>query len=339
MSITLITGAGGFIARHMALELKDSGIEAIGLDNCVNCSDPTEFYKALGFEFYRGSIGDTTVLETIFAKHRIDAVIHFAGRIYVGESFELPHTYYQANTSDALTFFNFALEHGTRNIVFSSSAGVYGVAERIPIGEDHPTVPINPYGRSKLATEWIIKDLCALHADSRFAILRYFNVAGADAKGRSGQSSPRANHLIEVACEAALGLRPGMSVFGTDYPTADGTCIRDYVHVGDLAAAHRHTLEYLRKGGESVTMNCGYGHGYSVQEIVDMVKKISGRNFPVEYGPRRAGDPPELVAGNAKILGTLPWRPQHDDVEFIVRTAYEWKRTNLEASGNKVKVA
>lgn len=330
MMKVLVTGANGYIARHMILALLDAGQQPVGLDNGVNSRDPKAFFEPLGMPYFHGDIGDVTLLEEIFAQHPdIDAVIQFAGLIYVGESIEKPHLYYQANTLSAFTFFHFMLRRGIKNIVFSSSAGVYGEAKFLPILEDHPREPINPYGRSKLMTEWILEDLSRLFPAAKMTMLRYFNVAGADMKKRTGQNSLRAHHLIEVACEAALGLWDGMAIFGTDYDTEDGTCVRDYIHVNDLANAHLAALKYnqARNEGGAVAMNCGYGQGYSNRRIINTVKQISGVNFEVREASRREGDPAALVAANDKILKNLDWAPQYANIEQIVASAFEWKKT------------
>lgn len=329
MTKTLVTGANGYIARHMVLSLLDQGHEVVGLDNGVNSKDPEVFFDPLSAEYMHGDIGDLTCLENIFKRHPdIDSVIHFAGRIYVSESIEKPDFYYQANTISAFNFFNFVMRRGVKNIVFSSSAGIYGEAKTLPIPEEHPREPINPYGRSKLATEWILEDLAALFPDVNVTMLRYFNVAGADMQGRTGQNSPKAHHLIEVACEAALGLRDGMALFGTDYDTKDGTCVRDYIHVNDLVNAHLSALKYnaVRNEKGARAINCGYGQGYSNREIINTVKKISGKDFIVKEEARRQGDPAALVAANDLIMKTLDWSPQYNDIETIVTSAFQWKK-------------
>lgn len=331
MSKILVTGANGYIARHMILALLDQGMEPVGLDSGVNSRQPELFFGPLGVPYYHGDIADQIILEDIFAAHDIGAVIHFAGLIYIGESFERPHAYYHANTTSALTFFHFVMRRGVKNIVFSSTAGVYGESLQLPIPEDHPRNPINPYGRSKLATEWILEDMARLYPDVNITMLRYFNVAGADPQQRTGPSSPKPRLLVEVACEAALGMRNGVDLFGTDYKTQDGTCIRDYIHVSDLADAHLAALSYNKKRNEpgAMALNCGYGQGYSNRQIIECVKNISGVDFPVREGPRREGDPAALVAGNEKILNTLAWTPRHNQIETIVRTAYAWKKRQL----------
>lgn len=329
MGTVLVTGANGFIARHMILSLLDAGQKVVGLDNCVNSRSPEAFFSSVNVPFVHADIGDVTALEDLMETYPdIDSIIHFAGLIYVSESLQKPHLYYQANTSSALTFFHFMMRRGVKNIVFSSSAGVYGEARSLPIAEDHPRNPINPYGRSKLATEWILEDLARLFPEVNVTMLRYFNVAGADMQKRTGQNSLKAHHLIEVACEAALGLRDGMAVYGTDYDTEDGTCVRDYVHVNDLVDAHLCALKHnhTRNDRGAMAMNCGYGRGFTNRQVIETVKKVSGVNFAVEEGPRREGDPAALVAANDKILKTLDWQPHHDDIEKIVSTAFEWKK-------------
>ena len=334
MGKVLVTGANGFIARHMVLSLLDEGHEPIGLDNCVNSRAPELFFTPLNVPFYHADIGDLAALEHILSEHPdIDSIIHFAGLIYVGESISQPHLYYQANTTSAFQFFHYMLRRGIRNIVFSSSAGIYGEAKTLPIPESHARDPINPYGRSKLATEWILEDLVRLFPETNITMLRYFNVAGADMQKRTGQNSPRAHHLIEVACEAALGLRDGMAIFGTDYDTEDGTCVRDYVHVNDLVNAHLSALKHNKTRNEhgALAMNCGYGQGYSNRQIVDTVKMVSGNDFLVYEEARREGDPAALVAANDKILQTLDWTPQYNDIETIITSAFEWKKKVVNA--------
>jgi UDP-glucose 4-epimerase len=328
MGHVLVTGANGYIARHVCLALKDAGIGCIGLDNLANSEDPGAFFIRNDIPFYMGGVAKRAVLDEIFSAHDIDAVMHFAGLIYVAESFERPFAYYKANVCDAQAFFRYVLDAGVKTLVFSSSAGVYGEAQEIPIPENHSKEPINPYGRSKLAAEWILNDLAGAYTGVSTGILRYFNVAGADPQGRAGQDSITAQHLIEVACEAAMGKRDGMAIFGTDYATRDGTCLRDYIHVHDLAVAHVETLQYIRDKQESLTLNCGYGRGFTVHEIVDTVKQVSGAAFDVREESRRPGDPAELVAANDTIRETLDWQPQFDDINEIVRSAYNWKADN-----------
>jgi UDP-glucose 4-epimerase len=258
-------------------------------------------------------------------QHQVTAIIHFAASIVVPDSVADPLGYYANNTMNTCRLLDVAVEAGVKQFIFSSTAAVYGNAEAVPIREDAPTAPISPYGTSKLMSEIMLHDAGKAH-DLRFVVLRYFNVAGADPKLRTGQATPTATHLIKVACEAALGKRAKLDVYGTDYPTPDGTCLRDYVHVGDLARAHSAALGYLRSGGASATFNCGYGKGASVFEVIDAVRRASGRDFPVEIGPRRAGDPAALVANVDRIRSTLAWRPQFQDLDTIVGHALAWER-------------
>jgi UDP-glucose 4-epimerase len=261
----------------------------------------------------------------LIADHRVDAVIHFAASIVVPDSVRQPLTYYRNNTINSRALIETAVECGVRHFIFSSTAAVYGNPERVPVREDNPTLPMSPYGRSKLMTEHMLEDTGRAHG-LHYAILRYFNVAGADPMGRAGQSTKGATHLIKVAVETALGLRPQMSVFGTDYPTPDGTCIRDYIHVWDLVRAHSAALAYLRGGGESVTLNCGYGRGFSVLEVIETVKRVSGVDFAVEFAGRRPGDPAQIVAAADRARSVLKWQPQFDDISTIVEHALAWER-------------
>ena len=299
----LVTGGAGYIGSHMVYALTDRGEDVIVVDNLSTGFDWAVSPAAM---LVVGDVGDAELLTRLFDTHDVDAVIHFAGSIVVPESVENPLKYYANNTSNTRTLIEAAVRAGVPHFIFSSTAAVYGIPEVSPADEDAPTAPINPYGRSKLMTEWMLKDVAHAH-DMTYVALRYFNVAGADPKGRTGQSTPEATHLIKVACQTALGLREKMFIFGDDYDTPDGTCIRDYIHVSDLIAAHVDALGYLRKGGDSAVLNCGYGHGYSVREVIDTVKKVSGVDFPVEVAPRRAGDPPALVAAADRNRAALNW--------------------------------
>jgi UDP-glucose 4-epimerase len=269
-------------------------------------------------------VGDEKLLDRLIARHKIDGILHFAAKAVVPESVADPLAYYLNNTVKSRSLIAAAVKGGVRDFIFSSTASVYGNVEVETLSEDLPTAPINPYGRTKVTTEWMLEDTSRAHG-LRYGVLRYFNVAGADPKGRAGQSSPQATHIIKAAAQAALGLRPHLDIFGTDYDTPDGTCIRDYVQVTDVARAHLVALEHLRGGGESVIMNCGYGHGASVREVVDVVKQVSGVDFEVKQGPRRGGDPARLVA-RVDRLRSLGWSPQFDDLEEIVSQALRWER-------------
>ncbi|MCJ2010648.1 UDP-glucose 4-epimerase GalE [Methylobacterium sp. E-041] len=318
----LVTGGAGYIGSHMVLALQDAGREeTVVLDDLS-----TGFDWALPPEvkLVRGDVGDPGLVTETILQNRVDAIAHFAARIVVPDSVADPLHYYLANTVKTRALIETAVRTGVKHIIFSSTAAVYGEPETVPVPEDLATNPINPYGRSKLMSEWMIRDAAAAHGFS-YVILRYFNVAGADPRGRTGQSTPNATHLIKVATQAALGQRPHLEVFGTDYPTPDGSCLRDYIQVSDLAEAHRVALDHLRAGGESLTLNCGYGTGYSVLEVIDTVKRVSGRDFPVRLSPRRPGDPARIVAEASRIREQLGWRPKHDDLDAIVRQALDWE--------------
>ena len=288
--------------------------------------------------------GNASVLKEVFSNHRIDTIVHFAGSIIVSESVADPLTYYRNNTLASHCLITAAISAKIPNIIFSSTAAVYGIPETIPIPESAPLNPISPYGSSKLMTETMLRD-CARAHRLNVAALRYFNVAGADPRGRTGQASKNATHLIKIACETASGKRPFMDVFGTDYPTDDGTCVRDYIHVTDLALAHLEVVRYLRQGGDSTVFNCGYASGYSVLEVIETVKRVSGNDFVVRVGARRPGDPAVLVSDNAKLLSTLRWRPQYNDLDQIVAHALAWEnalgrsgQTNLSTMASPILV-
>lgn len=317
----LVSGGAGYIGSHMVLELIDRGEEVVVLDDLS-----TGFWWAVPREatFVKGDMGDQALVERTLTEHGITEIAHFAARIVVPDSVSDPLGYYLNNTVKTRALLESAVRCGVRHLIFSSTAAVYGEPPLSPVPEDIALNPINPYGRSKLMSEWMLGDVASAHPLTYIA-LRYFNVAGADPRGRSGQSGPNATHLIKVACQAASGQRAGMEIFGTDYPTPDGTCIRDYIHVTDLARAHIAALDHLRAGGGNLTMNCGYGRGYSVREVTDVVKRVSGVDFPVRLSPRRAGDPATLVAKADRIRETLGWRPEHDDLEEILRHALAWE--------------
>jgi UDP-glucose 4-epimerase len=319
----LVTGGAGYIGSHMALELADNGETVIVLDDL---STGTRGLVPQAVEFVEGDVGDEALLDKVLGGRRIDAILHFAGSIVVPESVTDPLGYYLNNTVKSRSLLSAAVAHGVKSFIFSSTAAVYGVPRATPIAEDAPLQPISPYGASKMMTERMLADTAAAFP-LRYCALRYFNVAGADAASRSGQASPKATHLIKVACEVVTGKRTHLDIYGNDYPTADGTCVRDYIHVTDLVRAHWHALQFLRAGGGNLVMNCGYGRGYSILEVIETVKRVSGVDFEVRMGPRRAGDPAELVAATALIREMLPaWRPQFDDIELIVEHALNWER-------------
>jgi UDP-glucose 4-epimerase len=324
----LVTGGAGYIGSHMVLDLLARGEQVVVVDNLSSGSRGLVAEDAI---FVEADAGDSDRVSNLIQEHGVDAIIHFAGSIVVPESVEQPLAYYANNTMAARSLIEAAVRSGVKNFIFSSTATVYAGASPDPLSESLPTGPISPYGRSKLMTEWMLEDTSRAH-DFRHVVLRYFNVAGADPLGRSGQASPRATHLIKRASQAALGRVPQLDIFGTDYPTADGTGVRDYIHVSDLVAAHALALDYLRAGGASITMNCGYGHGSSVREVIRSVERVIGRKLPVREAPRRAGDPPWLVADSRLIKKTLGWTPEHDDLDEIVRTAYQWE-SRLNAPG------
>jgi UDP-glucose 4-epimerase len=317
----LVSGGAGYIGSHMVLELLDRGEPVIVLDDLS-----TGFWWALPKEvtLVRGDMGDQALVERVIAEHGITEIAHFAAKIVVPDSVSDPLGYYLNNTVKTRALLESAVRGGVKHVIFSSTAAVYGEPPVSPVPEEIALNPINPYGRSKLMSEWMLGDVARAHGLT-YVALRYFNVAGADPKGRSGQSSPNATHLIKVACQAALGQRAGLEVFGTDYPTADGTCVRDYIHVTDLARAHLAALDHLRGGGANLTLNCGYGRGYSVKEVIEVVKQVSGIDFPVKLSGRRAGDPASLVAKAERIRAELGWQPEHDDLDEIVRQALAWE--------------
>jgi UDP-glucose 4-epimerase len=319
----LVTGGAGYIGSHTVLALTDLGEQVVVLDDLS-----TGARKAVpaSARLIVGDVGDAALVQRIVAEHRIEDVIHFAAKLIVPDSVADPLGYYFANTVKSRALFAGSIGAGVKRIVFSSTAAVYGMPAENPVSEDAPTVPISPYGSSKLMSEWMLRDAAFAHGIG-YVALRYFNVAGADPQGRSGQTSQVSTHLIKVASEAALGKRPGLEVFGNDYPTPDGTCIRDYIHVTDLAAAHVDALRHLRAGRKNLTLNCGYGRGYSVLDVVDAVRRASGSNFPVRMSPRRPGDPAAIVARAERIHEELGWRPRYDDLPLIVSHALAWERT------------
>src|SRR3954471_13112219 len=320
-STVLVTGGAGYIGSHTVLQLVARGERVVVLDDLS-----TGFRQAArDVPLVIGNVGDRAITDRLLAEHQVDTIIHFAAHTIVPESVSNPLKYYGNNTCSTRSLLEAASNAGVKHFVFSSTAAVYGIPAVGLASEDTPTAPINAYGTSKLMSEWMLRDLSAA-TSLRHVVLRYFNVAGSDPQGRIGQSTRAATLLVKVACEAAVGKRSHLSVFGTDYPTPDGTGVRDYIHVDDLARAHLSALDYLRAGGQSLTANCGYGHGYSVREILSSVERIAGIKLNVREEPRRAGDPPSLVAKTEKVRTVLGWQPQLDDIDTIVRTSLEWER-------------
>ena len=318
----LVTGGAGYIGSHMALRLLDAGEQVVIADDLSR-----GFTRLIpdGAHFIKADIADRRTMTDLLRAHRIEAVIHFAGYVVVPESVSDPMLYYDRNTAATKRLIEASLEAGMEKFIFSSTAAVYGEPETPAVTETTPARPISPYGRSKLMSEMMLEDAGAAH-DLRSIRLRYFNVAGADPQGRSGQAAPNATHLIKVLSQLAVGKREQITVFGTDYPTPDGTCIRDYIHVCDLVDAHYAALNYLRDGGSSATLNCGYGRGASVLDVIAAFERVSGETLNVEMGERRAGDPSALIADNAQLRGLLDWSPHHDDLDHIVKTALSWER-------------
>jgi UDP-glucose 4-epimerase len=321
MSI-LVTGGAGYIGSHMVLALCDAGHDVVVLDNL---STGMAWAVAPQARLIEGDIGDEALTLKTMAEHNVDAIIHFAGSIIVPESVSDPLGYYLNNTVKSRSLIHSAVRAGVAHFIFSSTAAVYGNPKTVPVREDDELLPVSPYGTSKLMTELMLRDVAVAH-DLSYVALRYFNVAGADPKGRTGQSTPRATHLIKVACETALGRRDHLEVFGRDYETRDGTCLRDYIHVSDLVQAHVDALSYLRSGAESQVFNCGYGQGYSVLDVIGAVERAAGVRLTVRDAPRRPGDPAEIVANADRARAVLEWQPRHDDLDFIVASALAWEK-------------
>ena len=323
----LVTGGAGYIGSHMVHALVDAGERVVVLDNL---STGFPWAVASGATLAVAESGDQPRVAALIAEHGIDAIIYFAASVVVPESVLHPLAYYRNNMVNSRALIEAAVVSGVRYFIFSSTVAVYGNPERVPVSEEDPTVPLSPYGRSKLMTEMMLEDAGAAHG-LHYGVLRYFNVAGADPLARTGQSTKGATHLIKVAVETAFGLRPKMDVYGTDYQTPDGTCIRDYIHVWDLVRAHSQALAYLRAGGRSITVNCGYGRGFSVLEVIETVKQVSGIDFKVEIAGRRPGDPARIVAAADRARATLHWKPEFDNLPTIVSHALAWER-KLQAS-------
>jgi UDP-glucose 4-epimerase len=322
MSKLLVTGGCGYIGSHVVRQLSEAGYEIVVYDNLS-----TGFAEALvhGEELVVGDLADTERVENVFREYGCKSVLHFAAVIVAPESVTAPLKYYGNNTGNTLNLLKACVKFGVERFIFSSTAAVYGMPEGGIAAEEGSTVPINPYGTSKLMSEWMLRDTAAAHG-LRYAALRYFNVAGADPLARMGQRTPEATHLIKVCCLAALGMRGAVSIYGTDYPTPDGTGIRDYIHIEDLASAHLAALKHLERGGESVTLNVGYGQGASVRKVIETARRVSGVEFPVEEAPRRPGDPSSLVARADAIRTVLDWEPRYNDLETIVADAWRWEQ-------------
>lgn len=318
----LVTGGAGYVGSHVVKLLGERDYEIATFDNLSTGNKWAVLYG----DFFEGDLSDTDRLDQVIKTFRPAVIIHFAASIIVDESVSNPLKYYSNNTSNTIKLLKIMLKNGVNKLIFSSTAAVYGIPDEIPVKEDAPMKPINPYGASKMMSEIILKDLAYSNADFRYVSLRYFNVVGADMKGRIGQAYREPTHLITRALKTVLGEFDKLKIYGIDYATPDGTCIRDYIHVDDLAEAHLLSLEYLLDGGKSDIFNCGYGYGFSVKEIISIVKKVTEVDFPVENAPRRKGDPPILIADSSKIKNLLKWKPQFNDIELIIRSAWNWER-------------
>jgi UDP-glucose 4-epimerase len=317
----LVTGGAGYIGSHMVHALAEAGESVVVIDNL---STGFSAFLPEGIPLFIGDAGDENLVEGVIAAHGVDSIIHFAGSVVVPDSMRDPLGYYRNNTVTTQCLLNAAVKCGVSRFIFSSTAAVYGNPDQVPVPEHAPTRPLSPYGTSKLMTEIMLHDVASALGMS-YVVLRYFNVAGADPKGRVGLATVGATHLLKIAVEAATGQRAKIDVFGTDYPTPDGSCIRDFIHVSDLAQAHLAALSYLRGGGASITLNCGYGRGYSVLETIEAVRKVSGRNFAVQYGPRRPGDIMTMIADTSRMRSTLDWTPQYGDLDTIAAHALNWE--------------
>ena len=324
MSYVLVTGGAGYIGSHTCRHLLKVGHKIVVLDNLYSGHRWAVPEEAV---FIEGNAGCVKTVEQVFNDYEVSAIVHFAGHIVVPESVEDPLKYYENNCSVTQTLATLAVQYNVAHMIFSSSAAVYGEPDELPVTESTQTNPISPYGRTKLISEWFLEDFSRANASFDFVALRYFNVAGAALDGSIGQATPEATHLIKVAAELAVGKRQQISLFGTDYPTQDGTCVRDYIHIEDLAAAHVSALSYLQAGGKSNIFNCGYGQGFSVQQVLDCVAKLAKQNLNVDVVGRREGDPAELIANNAKILAILDWQPQYNDIDLICKTALDWEQS------------
>jgi UDP-glucose 4-epimerase len=317
----LVTGGAGYIGSHMVHALAEAGESVVVIDNL---STGFSAFLPEGVPLFIGDAADESLVEGVIAAHGVESIVHFAGSVVVPDSMRDPLAYYRNNTMTTRSLLNAAVKCGVSRFIFSSTAAVYGNPDQVPVPEHAPTRPLSPYGSSKLMTEIMLHDVASAHG-MNYVVLRYFNVAGADPQARIGLATVGATHLFKIAVEAATGQRAKIDVFGTDYPTPDGSCIRDFIHVSDLAQAHRAALSYLRGGGTSVTLNCGYGRGYSVLETIEAVRRVSGRNFAVQYAPRRPGDIMTMIADTGRIRTTLDWTPQYNDLETIAAHALAWE--------------
>jgi UDP-glucose 4-epimerase len=317
----LVTGGAGYIGSHMVHALVEAGENVVVIDNL---STGFSAFLPEGVPLFIGDAADENLVEGVIAQHKVESIIHFAGSVVVPDSMRDPLGYYRNNTMTTRSLLNAAVKCGVDRFIFSSTAAVYGNPDQVPVPEHAPTRPLSPYGSSKLMTEIMLHDVASAHG-MNYVVLRYFNVAGADPQARIGLATVGATHLLKIAVEAATGQRAKIDVFGTDYPTPDGSCIRDFIHVSDLAQAHRAALDYLRSGGTSTTLNCGYSRGYSVLETIEAVRRVSGRNFAVQYAARRPGDIMTMVADTSRIRSVLDWTPQYDDLDTIARHALAWE--------------
>ena len=331
----LVTGGAGYIGSHMVHALVDAGQSVVVVDNL---STGFSAFLPEAVPLFIGDAGDENLVEGVIAQHGIDSIIHFAGSVVVPDSMRDPLGYYRNNTMTTRSLLNVAVKRGIGRFIFSSTAAVYGNPDHVPVPEIAPTRPLSPYGSSKLMTEIMLHDVASAHGMS-YVVLRYFNVAGADPKGRVGLATIGATHLLKIAVEAATGQRAKIDVFGTDYPTQDGSCVRDFIHVSDLVEAHRSALSYLRAGGQSVTMNCGYGRGYSVLETIEAMRRVSMRNFAVAYAARRPGDIMTMVADTTRIRSLLDWTPRYDDLETIASHALAWEEKLFRERGGAARQA
>ncbi|MGO4716375.1 UDP-glucose 4-epimerase GalE [Bradyrhizobium sp. 2TAF24] len=331
----LVTGGAGYIGSHMVLALAEAGESVVVIDNL---STGFSHYLPDGVPLFIGDVADENLVEGVIAAHHVDSIIHFAGSVVVPESLRDPLGYYRNNTMTTRNLLNVAVKCNIPRFIFSSTAAVYGNPEQMPVVEEAPTRPLSPYGMSKLMTEIMLHDVATAHG-MNYVVLRYFNVAGADPQARIGLATQGATHLLKIAVEAATGQRAKLDVYGTDYPTPDGSCIRDFIHVSDLADAHRAALGYLMDGGASTTLNCGYGRGYSVFEVIEAVRRVSGRNFAVQHADRRPGDIMTMIADTRRIRSAIDWTPRHDDLDTIAAHALAWEEKLLQERSSTSRAA